>query len=67
MQEFQKEMLQQLYQLRAALYSDIAKVNTQGAGASNEEKDQEIKRLEEKNRKQAYRIQHLVKNLEEKM
>lgn len=58
--DFQKEMLAALKDLKQSL---VHAINTVPAGGDNSEQEKTIKRLEEENRKQAYRIEHLVRNL----
>lgn len=53
-------MLASLRELKQSL---LHAIDTVPAAGDNTEQDKTIKRLEEENRKQAYRIEHLVRNL----
>lgn len=72
MQQFQKEILATLYELRESLISDIKNFTpSEGSRNTNADsdnaKDAKIAELEAENRKLNYRILHLSRNLREKL
>lgn len=68
LQEFQKEILHELYAIKKSLLNAINTIPQAASATSDDtEKDKYIKKLEEENRKQAYRIEHLARNLTERL
>lgn len=64
LQQFQKEVLASLYELRQALITDIANLGTLPPKADEtNEKDKKIAELEAENKRLNYRIVHLSRNL----
>ena len=66
LQEFQKELLPSLRQLRNTLLEDIK--NQSGApAAGSSDKDARIAELEAENKRLNYQVLHLSKNLRERL